>query len=274
MNLTTDPRFRTLIHDVTGAYPVAVGESFNQHFKAADTFIKVSRPKVLPFRAINDVYMAGAMLKAGIPTIAPVVPHPLEFVDGNGDTRWVTIWEHKQAVRKLELHEGSIIAQEWIEKLWAVTPPEWTTELSLDSFLHAAHVRLDGNSSPLAPLLIEKLEEVAQSPYYIAPRPAGLLHGDLHNDNLMVTDEGILLIDWESMCMGPKEWDAAQNLRYADPAERSDLKAWWLTRSDISEAALDFYYQLRSLTSMTHFVANDIRNRYYDETASLFGWLD
>lgn len=272
MTLTSDAGFLSLLKSRGLGEPLSVGESFNKHYMTDKAFIKVSRPHVLPFRATNDVYFAHAMADLGVPTARPLVDHPLEFQDQEGYTRWVTIWEKKTASYGLDLYGGSLVAQEWIEKLWALPAPEWTTELSLDSFLHATHVRLDGVGHPLVEPLVEALTELSKSPYYYAPNPAGLLHGDLHNGNLMATAEGVILIDWESACLGPKEWDAAQNLRYADPAHRQEFRDFWLAKDEISEEALDFYYRLRSLTSMTHFIASGLRPRYYYDTLALMGW--
>jgi hypothetical protein len=59
------------------------------------------------------------------------------------------------------------------------------------------------------------------------PRPAGLIHGDAHPNNLLYTRRGVLLGDWDHVGYGPREWDLVQAVYFHSrfPAPGDDLDA-------------------------------------------------
>ena len=66
-------------------------------------------------------------------------------------------------------------------------------------------------------------EEVAS-----APIPDTLVHGDLHADNIVVSDGGYLIFDWTDACIAHPFIDAATFLRYAERAsiDRATCERW------------------------------------------------
>ena len=40
-----------------------------------------------------------------------------------------------------------------------------------------------------------------------------ICHGDVHPDNVVMTTDGPVLLDWDTMCLGPPGWDHAMLLR-------------------------------------------------------------
>jgi Phosphotransferase enzyme family len=48
------------------------------------------------------------------------------------------------------------------------------------------------------------------------PEPVVLCHGDVHPGNVLVDGAGPVLIDWDLLCVGPREWDHAPLLRWTD----------------------------------------------------------
>ncbi|SEE26854.1 Phosphotransferase enzyme family protein [Streptomyces sp. 3213] len=66
----------------------------------------------------------------------------------------------------------------------------------------------------------------------MAPRPRGLLHGDLHRDNVVVTTEGdpsVIAVDWELATYGDPLYDLATHLvrmRYPETQWKSVIAAW------------------------------------------------
>lgn len=259
-----------LIESIEGEAPIFFGESFNEHFTTSKSFIKLTRPWVKPFRFEVEVEMAREVAALGVPVAHPRVDAPLSFIDENGKTRYVTIWERVFPVGPLTREQGTRIAAEWIKRLWSLPVPAAATEFTLADFTHAAHVRLDSNRHPHAPRVLELILEASEHPGYRSPGNNGLIHGDLHNDNLLLTADGILVIDWESACHGPLEWDAAQNLRYTPPALVAQQRNWWLTQG-VDPELLDFYKHFRTLTSLSHLIASGIKNPIYFECLEALG---
>jgi hypothetical protein len=66
-------------------------------------------------------------------------------------------------------------------------------------------------------------EEVAS-----APIPNTLVHGDLHADNIVISDGGYLIFDWTDACVAHPFIDAATFLRYAERAsvDRATCERW------------------------------------------------
>ncbi|MDV9169113.1 aminoglycoside phosphotransferase family protein [Streptomyces sp. W16] len=66
----------------------------------------------------------------------------------------------------------------------------------------------------------------------MAPRPYGLLHGDLHRDNVVLTAHGdppVIAVDWELATYGDPLYDLATHLvrmRYPETQHRAVITAW------------------------------------------------
>jgi hypothetical protein len=59
----------------------------------------------------------------------------------------------------------------------------------------------------------DSLAQLAETAGRLTPRPFSLLHGDLHRDNFIVTDDGVLwTIDWELAMIGDPLYDLATHL--------------------------------------------------------------
>lgn len=62
-----------------------------------------------------------------------------------------------------------------------------------------------------------------------AELPYGLIHGDAHPNNVLYTEVGALLGDWDHVSYGPREWDLVQSLyfhrRFPVPADDLDSAA-------------------------------------------------
>lgn len=58
--------------------------------------------------------------------------------------------------------------------------------------------------------------------------PHGLIHGDAHPNNLLYTDAGALLCDWDHVSYGPREWDLVQSVYFHRrfPVPGDDLGAF------------------------------------------------
>lgn len=81
----------------------------------------------------------------------------------------------------------------------------------------------------------------------------GPIHGDAHTGNVLVTDAGPILIDFDHLCTGPREWDlipaalAFRRFGSEEAAYRNLLRGY-----DIAEVeGWDIYVRLRELSAAT-----------------------
>jgi len=67
------------------------------------------------------------------------------------------------------------------------------------------------SNADCAAMLVEELR-----PFWEAPGELRPVHGDAHPGNLVATPDGLIWIDFEHICLGPREWDLAL-LHWQDP---------------------------------------------------------
>src|SRR5829696_1360562 len=79
-----------------------------------------------------------------------------------------------------------------------------------------------------------------------------LCHGDVHPGNVLVDDEGPVVIDWDLLCIGPREWDLAPMMRWADrwggrPDDYDAFRAGY--GRPVDEAVLNAIAEMRLLVA-------------------------
>lgn len=267
--MNVDNHVSRISQDFLGEKSALVGESFNLHYMSRTSFIKVTRPWVRPERFHTELAAAGALHREGFPVARPLSDKMFSFLDENGKTRYVTFWER---LTPNGTEATAKEAAEWALDLWSrPVPSEIDSCFSLDDFIHAAHVRLDNCEHAYTSRLMEAIEEVSDNRYFTNPTCGAFIHGDLHPLNLMHTTEGVRIIDWDSACRGPLEWDAAQSLRYADVEQVAALTRWWESKP-VNMDEVFFYRRVRTLTSLSHFMASNIRPPMYHRALAFLGW--
>lgn len=74
------------------------------------------------------------------------------------------------------------------------------------------------------------LAQMAKNAPVMAPRPCGLLHGDLHRDNVVLTtDSRMIAVDWELATYGDPLYDLATHLvrmRYPKKQHKAVINSW------------------------------------------------
>ncbi|WTE48919.1 aminoglycoside phosphotransferase family protein [Streptomyces sp. NBC_01622] len=76
------------------------------------------------------------------------------------------------------------------------------------------------------------LTQMAENVPVMTDRPCGLLHGDLHRDNVVLTDHGdprMIAVDWELATYGDPLFDLATHLvrmRYPETQHKTVITAW------------------------------------------------
>jgi aminoglycoside phosphotransferase (APT) family kinase protein len=78
--------------------------------------------------------------------------------------------------------------------------------------------------------------------------PSGLIHGDAHPNNLLPTTTARVLIgDWDSTCLGPREWDLIQPHYFH--------RRFSTTRADLDRAARVYGWDVRGWTGLDTLIA-------------------
>ena len=195
--------------------PVLVGIYGAALWQAGDVAIRVERPST-DARKLLDLVKVAAL--AGVPVAAPVCDEPFEQPAGQ-----VTLWRWIEAAQQdrvdhrcfgaaiRRLHQG-VTAEQWLA---AGARP------ILETFSHRLQNNLDVlTAAGFDPSVVELLRrqgatwaEVARSSL---PTPLGqvALHGDPHPGNVISTEGGCVLVDWEFASVGPGEWDHSHLLMH------------------------------------------------------------
>ncbi|WP_427920598.1 aminoglycoside phosphotransferase family protein [Streptomyces sp. cg40] len=86
------------------------------------------------------------------------------------------------------------------------------------------------------------LAQMAQKVPVMAPRPCGLLHGDLHRDNIVLTtDSRVIAVDWELATYGDPLYDLATHLvrmRYPEKQHKDVIDSWAEAMESTAPAAV------------------------------------
>lgn len=175
-------------------------------------FVKVTRPdEVLRFDL--EVWGAAMARLLGVDAPEPLMRPMGEFAATDGTTRHFTVWEHIGADGTFD--EDMVLAvADTVKTLASFPPPHGLRTFTTDKFLASIDRRLRYDPSEFAfDMLVYAHRLKAAIDERLDPSRFVLLHGDPHFDNAMSRDGRTLLVDWESVTVGPIEWDIAQMVR-------------------------------------------------------------
>lgn len=247
--------FLKLTESVLGERPVHMGQAFNLHYRTQHAFIKVTYPWVKGDRMKNEVKTAQFLGTVGVDASVSLTREPLSFEDETGRERWATFWEPVEDVIQVSQDVMTYYCTQKMLELSLLEVPRHATKFTLEDFMDAVKKRMQISDSDLVPFLLREAEAVLERfPSY--ELPSKFIHGDVHSGNLLVTSGGrIVLVDLESSCEGPMEWDAAQISRYCSLPGLLELykkfESWGLDVESIR-----YFHHVRNLTSLTHMVAS------------------
>lgn len=190
----------------------------NLNLNAADgrrVFVKVNRPGVAPDRLAAEVEGARWASRYGLLTASPLHDGLLRVYDDAGDERFVSVWRFLDMCTPPSLMTQALALADALAATSRVPAPIGATAFDLGFFTDRIMDRLSGRTDAAANLIRETALGCHE---VIAARlPAttwSWIHGDLHLRNVGWGVGGHpVVLDWESHCLGPVEWDAAQILR-------------------------------------------------------------
>lgn len=193
--------------NVSGATRLRFGENAIYYLPHEEKVVRIGRSIVA---AAKEILVSTWL----VDTNYPVTKVASEFRDGPivVDDLPVTIWEY------ISESGPPISAGEFGEMLRALHLVPEPVDFQLPVF--SPMPKVEGRLKELAltdfpePELLflwERFRQLSDDFAHLRfELPAGPIHGDAHPGNLMrSSDGGILLIDLEDFCYGPREWDAA-----------------------------------------------------------------
>ncbi len=195
--------------------PMLIRSGMNHVYRAGSAVIRISPPYL---SAHAQVDLASLLEKAGIPTA-----RPLSDAFQLGD--WgVSVWEYVGAApsRSIDYRQvGAIVGllHSLRPEVVAQTMPQrWCGEAAwLDVGAGLGVVREERLATPdgLAALdqAWDKLKDW-QDHAWQAELVVG--HGDVHPENVVMSDHGVVLLDWDGIGIGPRAWDHAPLLTWPE----------------------------------------------------------
>jgi aminoglycoside phosphotransferase (APT) family kinase protein len=192
--------------------PALLRIGMNALFTAGEVVIRVGRPSA---PASLSIELARALGTAGIPVADPASEEV--FVEGE---LAATCWR-RLAVREVATdwcRVGSIVRSVHelpVERLPAGYPVPEPTSFpwwQFDEMMADLGDDLDAGARQGLERAIERNRAWRQ----IDPVASVTCHGDVHPGNVVMTDDGPVLLDWDLMCSAPPGWDHAMLLTLAE----------------------------------------------------------
>jgi aminoglycoside phosphotransferase (APT) family kinase protein len=203
--------------DDTGGRLLRLGENALFHLPAADLVVRIARTMDYWADAQREVAVSRWLTGADFPAaVAADLDQPVDAA-GHPATFWRFIRGH--TAERTDIGQFGALLRD----LHHLTPP---TSLNLppENILGRVEPRITSAPIPDSDraFLLDRVHELAaQLPDLTYPLPPGPTHGDAHIGNLMITNHGPVLIDFERFAWGQPEWDLAMT------ATEYRTAGWW-----------------------------------------------
>lgn len=185
----------------------------NAIYVADDVVLRVSQPTAEPVAAIE---LHEALRRHDIPVPRPARPDALA-IGSFAVTCWERLtpvpvpidWESVgRAVRRL--HQ---LGDAFVPSSYPVVSPHELAWWQFDRMLHDVGHLLD----PAARAGIDAaLKRSRGWEAWERPPSAVVCHGDVHPGNVMMTESGPILLDWDLLCRAPVGWDHAPLMTWSE----------------------------------------------------------
>lgn len=187
----------------SGAELLRLGENAIFRLRELPVVVRIARNRDHMAAAAKEVAVAEWLGKHDVPAARTwPVDQPLD-VDGHP----VTFWHYIHGRRG---GPGDVRALgELLRLVHTLAPPD-TFELPCEAILERVQPRIERAPIPTADrtFLLELLGELSAAVAELRyPLPPCVTHGDAHVQNLMVTADEVVLIDFERVAWGQPEWD-------------------------------------------------------------------
>lgn len=242
----------------------------NVVFRVDDLVLRVSQNHG---DVVAQVGLVNWLSDQGVPALCPIA----DPVTVDGLT--VTIWEFIDGRPEIDYRQlGAAISA--LHRLVPASVAEhvalpWcgdATWLDLDTNLDAAAETGVVGGDDIAALRtaareMEGWQEIARQ------EPPVVCHGDVHPQNVLMRDESLVILDWDSICLGPPAWDHAALLTWAerwggDQRDYEDFAAGY--GADFRDSALaELLARVRLLAPTINMIAKGASSARHGDEARL-----
>lgn len=190
---------------------------------SAPVVLRIVGSQALRHRAFRCVTVARHFERHGLPAIRllPGVAQPMIVGE-----HVVTAWEYVRPVRRATARDLGLL----LRRVHELPAPKGLGEWDPVGDVRARIADAEELDPADRRFLLRRCAEVASALAELDyPLPRGLIHGDAHPGNVIVGEDGPVLCDFDSSCVGPPEWDltplAVGRERFGDPAGRYRMLA-------------------------------------------------
>jgi Ser/Thr protein kinase RdoA (MazF antagonist) len=185
----------------------------NQVFRAGDTVLRVTAGDV---DVASQVALVRRLFTEGVPVLCPVSDPVVvdavqvtawEYIDGETGVDYVQLGEAVAMLHRLA--PGAIAEQ--VALPWCGDAAWLQLDDLLDTAARAGVVTGDDiRVLGAAAAELAGWQEAARHEQLV------VCHGDVHPQNVVMRGDTLVILDWDSICLGPAAWDHAALLTWAD----------------------------------------------------------
>jgi hypothetical protein len=189
--------------DGADARLVRLGENAIYVLPRENVVARIARSVEFIDRVQRELSVGNWLAELRYPAVRPAdrVKQPVE-VDG----RLVTFWD---LVTLVEVEPSPVDLGDLLREFHALPPPPFALP-RFDPFSVVPRRLAEPGEAPAEAVafLAERYEELNAAYQSLEfPTPFGLIHGDAHRGNVLMSPDGPLLSDFEVVACGPREWD-------------------------------------------------------------------
>lgn len=233
------------------AAPALLRTGMNAIFEAGDVVLRIGRASA---PAVRSHELADALLRRGVPTVEPV-PGLAADIDGFA----VTTWARVVPVSPLTMGDWEAVGAA-VAVVHGLAPGDVPSGYPLPSPTAFPWWHFDELFEEVAPHVDRAARAgicrvIERNRDWVASigRDAVVCHGDVHPGNVLASQRGPLLIDWDLLCAAPRGWDHAMLTTYSDRwgGDRDVYPAFaaGYGRSLADEAATRQFAELRNVAA-------------------------
>jgi Ser/Thr protein kinase RdoA (MazF antagonist) len=216
---STDPSTRSAIAQSAAEVLELRGElehmrsGANELFRIGDVVLRVGTPEI---DVAAQLDLIAYLAEAGIPVLGP--QRDVLVLDGVP----VTVWDYIEPGQPVEYEQlGQAVA-----RLHALDPSPVVELISTPPCHEAMWLDLRNNLEIAArsavvtvddiDILRRAVDELDGWQDQARKTRQVVCHGDLHPENVLMRDDSLVILDWDSICTGPPAWDHAPLLTWSE----------------------------------------------------------
>lgn len=232
--------------DAAGARLLRLHSNAVFHLPDSGLVARISTGHDAHRRIAASLAVTAWLAEQGFPTIAPARPHPVQ-----AGSFLASFWQY---VDIADADRTAAQLASIVRELHAMTAPPFELPgmdmpgmLRVSAETVAAHPDAfnDGDGTFLADRIAGLGQQWEELRFAL---PSGLIHGDAHPNNLLPTSGARVLIgDWDSTCLGPREWDLVQPHYFH--------RRFATTKDDLDRAARVYGWDIRSWSGLDTLIA-------------------